>query len=358
MNSFAVYRKPFETEVRLVGQLSGPDQCLDTPVELGNCSGFVVAPFQIDGLDPIIVIRSDVERVYKDAGDFCAHADCASLDACCRANFSGVVSGGTSREDYHRVFTSFHERLLDGVFAKLVLARQKIMRCPEGLSPTALFAEACSRYPRMFIALFVTAASGAWLVSTPELLLDSCDGKCRTVALAGTMDYAGEANPAWSEKNIREQAVVTRYIDRVVSQFCVGSPIVEGPKTVRAGGLVHLRTDFAFCLRDDASIGALVARLSPTPAVCGMPKEEAKDFIIATEARQRSYYSGYCGPVSAGGNASLYVSLRCMQLCRGCATLYAGGGLLADSEEESEWRETELKMRTMADLLAGQRLSM
>ena len=91
--------------------------------------------------------------------------------------------------------------------------------------------------------------------------------------------------------------------------------------------------------------------LHPTPAVCGLPKEEAYRFIIDTENYDRSYYSGIIGWLAPEGDTTLYVNLRCMRIDKDTATLYAGGGILPTSEAESEWEETQHKMDTMRNIL-------
>ena len=92
-------------------------------------------------------------------------------------------------------------------------------------------------------------------------------------------------------------------------------------------------------------------RLHPTPAVCGLPKEETYRIIRENEGYDRSYYSGFIGWLAPEGKSDLYVNLRCMNILRGSFVLYAGGGILASSEIESEWLETEAKMQTMKRLI-------
>jgi isochorismate synthase len=82
-----------------------------------------------------------------------------------------------------------------------------------------------------------------------------------------------------------------------------------------------------------------------------MPKDEAKSFIMANESNERLYYSGFAGPLNLNGNTHLYVSLRCMQMQTNTCKLYAGGGILKESTEESEWKETEAKLSAMQQLL-------
>lgn len=350
MHSFAIYRKPYDTVVTLVKQLHGTNTILDSAKELDHVSGFLVAPFDTDALNPIVVINGDNITHYDDA-DAIPKTDIIFLDRCCEANVGSSPEIDSSYAEYLNDFDKYHAALLKGEFVKLVLARQKTEPRNQGQSAVNLFVEACRRYPRLFIALHTTPISGTWLIASPELLLDTRDGICHTMALAGTMRYDSSMDVSqWSEKNIQEQALVTNYINEVVrpDADCVS---VYGPQPVRAGHLMHLRTDFTFSLRDGVSFGELVDRLSPTPAVCGIPKDKAKTFIIENEHTDRGYYSGYCGPVEIEGYTSLYVSLRCMRIFSHIFQLYAGGGLLPDSEVQSEWYETEYKMQTMGTLI-------
>ena len=97
-------------------------------------------------------------------------------------------------------------------------------------------------------------------------------------------------------------------------------------------------------------MGDLLKLLHPTPAVCGLPKEEAYRFILDNEGYDRSYYSGFIGWLRPEGRTDLYVNLRCMNVKEDSLTLYAGGGLLASSELDDEFQETEKKMQTMQNL--------
>ena len=230
-----------------------------------------------------------------------------------------------------------------------MLSRCVQEQIPHDLQPEEVFWQACKKYPRQFVALFSTPQSGIWLMATPEILLDGDGTEWRTMALAGTMPY-NENGIEWSAKNKAEQQYVSLYIKRCLER-CADEIKEEGAYTTQAADLVHLRTDFSFKLRPDAAIGQLLSDLHPTPAVCGMPKDETKAFILANESNKRLYYSGFAGPLNLQGNTHIYVSLRCMQMQTGVCNLYAGGGILKESTEESEWKETEAKLSTMRQLL-------
>ena len=152
----------------------------------------------------------------------------------------------------------------------------------------------------------------------------------------------------WSEKNIREQAFVTEYIGGCLRERGVRFTL-EGPYTATAGELAHLKTDIRLRLSSVEALGDILQALHPTPAVCGLPKEEAFRFILSHEGYDRSYYAGFLGRWEPEGKTALYVNLRCMQCGEGAEKirLYAGGGILPASVCEEEWMETERKLQTM-----------
>ena len=349
MRSFAIFRLPHASHCTLVAQMEGEPSLLTSSDQLNGQTGFVVAPFQPSSSEPILLIRPDkVER----------NPELGPLD-CCLQTDGHEVFGGTP-ETYAADFATFHQALEEGRFQKLVLSRCATERNDSSRTPVGLFLQACLLYPRLFIALVSTPQSGTWLTATPEILLEGQQHEWRTIALAGTMrlhddELQGEGQHLrWSTKNIEEQRYVASYIADTLRQ--VASDVrEEGPRTVRAANLVHLRSDFTFTLSEDMRVGELLSTLHPTPAVCGLPKEEALRFITQHEHTPRSYYSGFMGPLNIEHSTHLYVSLRCMQITREHFRLYAGGGLLRDSVEQKEWRETEAKMETMRQCIATRR---
>lgn len=350
MPGFAIYRLPHESQVTWVLQTEGEPVELASCTELNGKCGFVVAPFEVKQNQPILLIRPD--RV-----ETCSVEDITTLQLPEVITDSMGIMGG-QRMHYAIDFANDHSQLELGTFRKIVLARCSDEETSEPISPLELFHRACQLYPRMFISLVSTAKSGCWLTATPEILLEGDgDNHWRTIALAGTMQLEGEQlngegeNVSWNTKNIQEQRYVATYIAECLERFTRDFH-EEGPFTVRAANLVHLRSDFTFSLPDVAHIGDLLQALHPTPAVCGLPKREAFQFIIRNEYTPRCYYSGIMGMLDAGHQTHLYVSLRCMNIEGHRYHLYAGGGLLKDSTEEQEWLETEAKLETMRRCIA------
>lgn len=346
MQSFAIYRLPHEDHATLIRQTSGEPEELLSCAALNGRQGFVMAPFEVMPEQPILLIRADEVE--------CVRAQ----ERCVNSDRKPNIVPDPMCTDYAIDFANFHSQLEAGLFRKIVLSRCVDEYLPETLTPMDLFWRACQSYPRLFIALAYTPKSGYWLTATPEMLLEGEGTDWRTVALAGTMKLEGEQlngegeTLSWTTKNIQEQRFVTTYITECLEQF-TGDFREEGPRTVRAANLVHLRSDFSFSLPDTAHLGDLLQVLHPTPAVCGLPKREAFHFITHNEHTPRRYYSGFMGPLclSPSLTTHLYVSLRCMSIEGHRCHLYAGGGLLNDSVVEQEWQETEAKLETMRSLL-------
>ena len=377
MSAFAIYRLPHADHCIRVEQTDGEPAELLSCTDLNGKSGFVVAPFEVTPDQPILLIRPEkVERLkLKDESlgfrgdglEFRVDGLGFRVDGL-KFRVDGLgfrVDGLKFRDEglgikfntYSIDFANYHSQLLAGTFSKIVLARCVDEETPQPIDPMQLFHSACLLYPRMFISLVYTEKSGYWLTATPEILLESDNDHWRTIALAGTMRLTGDQlvgegeTVTWPTKDIQEQRIVTTYIAECLEQF-TGDFHEEGPRTVRAANLVHLRSDFTFTLPDSQHLGDLLHALHPTPAVCGLPKRETFNFIVQNEHTPRRYYSGFMGPLDPEEGTHLYVSLRCMNIEGNRYHLYAGGGLLKDSTMEQEWQETEAKLETMRQCIA------
>ncbi len=349
---FAYYRLPFAEEYTRIIQDSGRLVTLHSVSAFGCHHGFAVAPFETTDECPIVVIEGEESTVPLPT----THLPSPTT------HHPSPTTHRPSSKTYADTFSRFHAELQSGRFQKIVLARQEIVTEESSYSAEDLFFRACELYPRLFIALVSTPQTGTWLVATPEILLECNGDSWHTMALAGTMKLTSEQMSfdtpptgrrtnsdtiRWSDKDISEQRYVATYIHDCLSRF-TADITEEGPYTSRAGDLVHLRSDFSFCIKNDTNIGALLNALHPTPAVCGIPKDETKQFILSHEPTPRRYYSGFMGPLNTVNNGThLYVTLRCMEIKESANILYAGGGLLPDSQLQREWEETVAKMQTM-----------
>jgi isochorismate synthase len=117
---------------------------------------------------------------------------------------------------------------------------------------------------------------------------------------------------------------------------------------------MHLKTEFTVDMKvtNFPQLGSVMLNLlHPTSAVCGMPLEPSLEFLQQHEGYDREFYSGYLGPVNVDNNIYLYVNLRCLQLLKGQALVYAGAGVTIDSTPETEWEETEMKLNTLLKVI-------
>ena len=353
--SFAIYRLPWTDECYFIFQPSGHVEKIDHIQALNGKKGFVISPFQSTEEHPIVLIQPEITAYdWNEITQSLASWEYTDAVLSCVPLPSTPINTLNETERYERYHIAFHrfmEPLKEKKFKKLVLSRPAF--CPIGheFSPLETFVKACNDYPRMMIYLCHTPVTGTWLGSTPEILLSGYAQNWKTVALAGTLPIVDGIEPTeWNTKNKEEQAIVAEYIRKIVKKH--GSKMKEnGPYPARAGQLVHLKTDFLFQLKETGFLGDLLNELHPTPAICGLPKAEAYQFITEHEGYDRRYYSGFVGWMDPEGQTDLYVNLRCMEIRSTEVKLYAGGGILPSSEVRSEWEETSQKMKTMENLL-------
>jgi isochorismate synthase len=271
---------------------------------------------------------------------------------------SATLATSTPEAQFKAAVAAAIATIETGELQKVVLSRALAVPLPSNFSLPGLFERLVATYPSAFVSLVSLPGVGTWAGASPETLV-SVDGQgvFRTVALAGTQNRGDLANlnqAAWTQKEIEEQALVSRYIINCFKKIRLREFEEDGPRTVAAGHLIHLRTDFAVDLRatNFPELGSVMLKLlHPTSAVCGMPQETAQAFITTHEGYARQLYSGYLGPVDPQAGTHLFVNLRCMQLLRGQALLYAGAGITRDSQPEREWLETESKTLVMRRVL-------
>lgn len=265
------------------------------------------------------------------------------------------VTEGSSRNDFERLVSRSIVEIGKGMFEKVVPARARLIDLTTDTDLLDVFERLCQSYPQAFVTLTSSEAYGTWIGASPELLVHVDKSMIfRTTAIAATQPFSAEEDlkkVSWNQKEIEEQALVERYIINCFKKIRLREFEEHGPRTVRAGNLLHLKTDFSVDMQatNFPQLGSVMLQLlHPTSAVCGMPLEPALQFLRTNEQLDRELYSGYLGPVNIQSETHLYVNLRCMQIMTGSrATLYAGAGVTIDSTPSAEWEETVMKMNTL-----------
>jgi isochorismate synthase len=243
-------------------------------------------------------------------------------------------------------------------FEKIVPSRTRSVVLPNSFDIIDSFEKLCSNYPEALISYVDIPEVGRWLGASPEVLVSVADKRIfKTVALAGTLPYESGLelkSVAWTQKEIEEQALVERYVISCFKSIRLREYEEHGPKTVIAGNLLHLKSEFKVDMEatNFPQLGSVMLQLlHPTSAVCGMPLDSSLKFLDQHEGYDRKFYAGYLGPVNVNNNIELFVNLRCMELAGNHALLYAGAGVTMDSIPEKEWAETEMKLNTLLKVI-------
>lgn len=334
---FVIFSKPNQDKV--IGLFQGNDVLYFS--EKLEESGFVLAPFE--GADMILIPESESEIKIADVVlEEKAINDDIYLDY----------------ENGKDAFETLVQQGVDAIraneFQKVVLSRKEIVEV-EDSNFTAIFQRLVQTYPTAFKYCWFHPKVGMWMGATPEQLLKADGKKINTVALAGTQKYEEGKEVVWEEKEIKEQQFVTDFIVDNLKEI-TSSLVASDPYTLKAGSIMHIKTDIEAELDEDQNLKKVVSILHPTPAVCGLPKAAAKDFILKNEGYDRQYYSGFLGELNKDfaigkEKSDLFVNLRCMQIKGNQAHLYIGCGITKDSVPEKEFIETVNKSLTMKRIL-------
>ncbi len=232
-------------------------------------------------------------------------------------------------------------KALDGPFTKVVLSRIKQVEVEESYALLRHFHVLCQRHPQALVYFFQDEVLGTWLGATPEVLLEVGEGRLRTYSLAGTINVDEE----WGEKESNEQSIVTEYIIDQLSEY--GEVRIEDRNDLRAGSVKHLLNEITIHDFDATKTESVLHKLHPTPAVAGMPQRAALDLIERLEPHHRGLYTGVIGTYNPSSQTELFVNLRCAQFAGTHLLYYVGGGITRQSRPEDEWRETELKAKSV-----------
>ena len=277
-------------------------------------------------------------------------------------------AGSPKKENFLYWVNASIQEIKAGNFQKVVLSRTDEEALDDHYSTLHFFESLCQVYPQAFVsAFYIPSLQQTWICATPEVLVSvNREGIFKTISLAGTQSVLTKdgqiihpQDARWSQKEIEEQAFVSRYIIECFKKIRLREYIENGPKTIQAGNLLHLKTEYIVdtkALSFPQLPGIMLSLLHPTSAVCGTPKEAAIDWIKQAESHDRAFYSGYVGPVNLNDEIYLYVNLRTVKITKDThgylATYYAGCGITEDSDPEKEWEETEIKCQTLQRILS------
>lgn len=254
---------------------------------------------------------------------------------------------------------------------KIVLSRKEVLNV-EKLDLIKTFENLLHKYASAFVYIWNHPKVGLWLGASPEILLTTKGKQFTTMSLAGTQKYNGTIDVVWNEKEINEHQIVTDYIVDTISKLNIPFNVSD-VNTIKAGELLHIQAKITGRLNHSNSVVELIDKLHPTPAICGLPKAKAKDFILKNEGYDRNYYTGFLGELNFDYDhrrhaknkknienqayqfnktqSNIFVNLRCMQIKHKQVFIYVGGGITIDSNPKKEYLETIAKAETMKSVL-------
>lgn len=242
---------------------------------------------------------------------------------------------------------------------KVVLARFVTGTTTEQFNQRNLLQQLAKEYPSTWVY-----SNHGLVGATPELLVRLSKSLITSRILAGTIRKTGDderdlalaGSLARSSKDLEEHEYAVRSVAEALSPFCTSTNVPETPFVLHLSNVMHLATDVTGVLSDAANpvdIFALVSRLHPSAAVCGTPTEYAKRTIDEIEGISRGRYAGPIGWIDAKGDGELGISLRCGQISNDghSIRIYAGCGIVAGSDPEREYAESQAKLLPMRSAL-------
>jgi isochorismate synthase len=336
---FVAYRKPNEELVSLLVQNNNKLIKLKDY----NEQGFIFMPFNNNGVKVLFPLN--------ESSTF--HTKITQYnELSIRDNFvkiSSDVNFENYKEAHIALVTKGLNFINEGKAKKVVLSRKETIEISH-FNLVNSFKKMLKNYLNAFVYVWFHPKVGLWMGATPERLLNVKNNSFKTMALAGTQPFLGTTDVIWEKKEKQEQQFVTDFIIDSIKEKLNVKEII-GPYTIKAGSLVHLRTDIVGELLHLNMLEDLVTALHPTPAICGLPKSTALQFILDNENYARTYYSGYFGELNINNSTQLFVNLRCMHIINNKAELFIGGGITVGSIPEKEFEETVSKAQIMKTIL-------
>jgi menaquinone-specific isochorismate synthase len=267
-----------------------------------------------------------------------------------------------SNPEWRRMVADAISLIQEDAVQKVVLSHPSRLAGSRRFDPIEVLQSLAVRYPDCYRFLFEPEPGLAWLGATPELVVDLQNRRVQTMALAGSIrrgstleeDESLARQMLADPKERHEHRLVVQAVEQHLTGLIENLQIDPEPGIHRLHNIQHLRTRVEGLLAQPYDLLDVVEALHPTPALGGTPREAALTAISEIEPFARGWYAAPIGWIDAAGNGQIAAAIR-SALLRDCeAYLYAGAGIVRDSDPEQEWRETELKFRPMLEALQGE----
>jgi isochorismate synthase len=269
-----------------------------------------------------------------------------------------VAGEQPGHDHWRRLVGMFSGAVGRGRIDKVVLARRVDLRSPVELDVPNALRRLAAGAPESTTYAF-RRGGPTFLGATPERLVQTEGRTFRTAAVAGTIRRGGDADEdarlgralLASEKDREEHAIVVSSIRELLGPVADTLTVAPEPAVMTLRFVQHLVTGISGTVPEGRGLLALGERLHPTPAVGGEPRDVALALLDEHEGFDRGWYAGPVGWLGADGDGELCVALRCGIVDRTRATLFAGCGIVADSDPDLEWEESRIKLRSVISAL-------
>ena len=268
-------------------------------------------------------------------------------------------AGSISEEKWRNQVAVAIKSINDGELEKVVLARDLTATSTSAIDARQLLKRLGIEYPSTWLFL-VDGLVGA----TPELLVRLSKSLVTSRVLAGTIRKTGDedrdltlaASLAKSSKDLEEHEYAVRSVADALAPFCSSTNVPDSPFVLHLSNVMHLATDVTGVLNDSAKptdIFTLISELHPSAAVCGTPTKKASELITELEQMNRGRYAGPVGWIDIHGDGEIAIALRCGQISQDKLKIqiYAGCGVVAGSDPEKEFAESQAKLMPMRTAL-------
>lgn len=341
---FVVYKKPESNNVLGLFQWNANLYTVKSFEE----TGYIFAPF--DGEEVVLLPENESELVI---------AKWLSPEISQKSEVVNHQYDQAAADSHQNLVKKGIDGIEAGLFNKVVLSRKEAVAVVD-FDIVQTYKQLADSYPTAFVYCWYHPQKGLWMGAFSEQLLKIKGNQLFTMAVAGTQKWPDNEVVNWQQKEKEEQLVVTDFIIDSLKPLTVSMQVSDS-YTLKAGSLAHIKTDIKAELHQHINIRQVIDSIHPTPAVCGLPKQAAKEFILENENYNREYYSGYHGELNKDFSSDekqtdLFVNLRCMKIVSSqseitTVSLYVGGGITKDSVPEKEWEETVNKSRTIGKVL-------
>ncbi|HSW56442.1 MAG TPA: isochorismate synthase, partial [Ignavibacteriaceae bacterium] len=264
------------------------------------------------------------------------------------------TSESVELEKWKNIAAKAFKELNDGSIKKLVLSRAYKFNLNTTIIWSILLNELFNRFPDCYL-FFIKKNNSVFFGSSPEMFLKVSDNVAEVESVAGSAprgvksesDFQFERSLKSSEKNQKEHLFVSDFISDILIKYSNNVRIIEEKQIRKLDNIQHLITRISAELNSKENLFELIDSLFPTPAVCGVQKDIAKDLIRKFESHDRGLYSGLIGLMDFDGNCELAVSIRSALVRENKVTAFAGAGLVKNFDADEEFLETNLKLNTI-----------